>query len=1001
MEIQLPSGRIRIFGLMKYTLLLFLLLPGQLLPAQTRHVQQEVQYDIRATLDEKRHELQSQMQITYINHSPDSLTFIYFHLWANAYKDRGTDFAQHQLKRGNLAFHFSSEEERGGYRDLEFRSGEKILGREDTQHADVEKLLLDRPLGPGDTLLLDVEFRLQIPKSFSRFGRTPESYQFTQWYPKPAVYRDQQWQLLPYLDQGEFFSEWGQFEVTLNAPADYLVAATGQAPKQQRERLIRVAQSNQYYDEYLSENEMPERLNWHFEARQVHDFALFLDRGFRVDHEKALVAGGDSIDIWALYTRKQDKLWSNATTYLKRAIDFYSREIGPYPFPQVTAVEGALSAGAGMEYPMITIIGESENAKELDRVITHEVGHNWWYGILASNERTEAWIDEGLNSFYEQLYMDQHYETPKTRLDNYWTDRQTGDAYPIFCHQVHRHHWQAPGLRAEEFTDINYYLANYYWPVGTFMHLRDYIGEENFRAGMQKFYQQFSFSHFSGAELQEFMESEWEVDLHWLFQKGVEEGLAPNYELSSARFTDSSWSITVANDTEVPAPVSLGYFTTDSFVVVDWNDGFTGEKTFDLPEISQAEAIVLNGRQHLMESDYSDNHYRMNSSTYHWKNWRVGLLTDFTATHQYQIFLLPTVRYNTYDHLQVGATMHNLTIPGSAFQYYVQPLIQPFSGAFSGAGRVRWSRDLLSRQSSALHLRLGSDFRRFAYDESEENIHRYNKWSPYLQLDYSGPPESESRHRLEFRTHHIHQSQAAPDRSLGKNYVIGDLFYLGEWDHPLSSSSVELMGTLLPDHQRLWTKWKYSRKYRSSSRISATFFAAWIPNNYESIPRAARLQAGLFSGSQDFRFDGHWLGRSAPPGRGLAGLQSSLREGTLKSPLAQAFELEFLSTVELRIESPWSWLPIALYTDLGYINGLQIDSQEKIEDPWLFSPGLSLTFFDRSFEVHFPLGFWDSKVLQNNRPSYYDSWDWPIYLSFSFQWSKDAFFESPRSFIGL
>jgi hypothetical protein len=962
---------------------------------------QEVHYSISAKLDDTEHTLDAQMVMKYINHSTDTLTEIYFHLWANAYQNRKSDFAQQQLESGNLDFHFSSTEEKGGFLTLGFRSGEELLRRANTQHTDVEKVLLPHPLGPSDTLVLDVDFQLQIPKSFSRLGRTSESYQLTQWYPKPAVYRKGEWHLMPYLDQGEFFSEWGQFDVTLNAPGDFLVAATGQAPESQREFLLGVAQSRLFYDEYVTENETPKRMDWHFEARQVHDFALFLDRGFRVDHEKALVPDGDSIDVWALYTRKHDELWSKATTYLKRATSFYSSEIGPYPYPQVTAVEGALSAGAGMEYPMITIIGASENAKELDQVITHEVGHNWWYGILASNERTESWIDEGLNSFYEQLYMKKYYSTPTTTLDNYWTDRLTGDAYPIFCHQVHRQHWQAPGVLADEFSDINYYLANYYWPVGTFMHLRDFVGEEKFRVGMQNFYREFSFSHFTGVDLQQFMESEWEMDLNWLFQKGVEEGLAPNYALSSARCIDSVCTISVTNETEVPAPLSLGYFTTDSFVVLDWNPGFTGQREFQLPVIADAEAIVLNGRQNLMESDYSDNHYRMRTSSYTWRNWRAGLLTDFTATHQYQIFFLPTIKYNTYDHLQIGATVHNLTIPGTAFQYYFQPLIQPLSGAFSGAGRFRWSRDLLSRRSSALHLRLGFDFRRFAYDETEDIVHRYNKWSPYLQLDFSGSAENAGRHRLELRLHHIDQSNAGQDRSLGKSYSVGDLFYLAEWDRPLSSSSIEVMGTVLPDHQRWWSKWRYSQKYSTNARISATFFAAWIPNNYKEIPREARLQAGLFSGIYDFRYAGHWLGRSTPPGRGLAGVQSSLREGTLKSPLAQAFELEFLSTVELRIEAPWSWLPLALYTDLGYLSGIQINSQEKIVDPWLFSPGLSLTFFDRSFEVHFPLGFLDSKVLQNNRPLYYDSWSWPIYLSFSFQWSKDAFFESPRSFIGL
>ncbi len=104
-------------------------------------------------------------------------------------------------------------------------------------------------------------------------------------------------------------------------------------------------------------------------------------------------------------------LWNEAVKYVTRSIEFYSQNVGEYPWPQATAVHSALSAGAGMEYPMITVIGDASSAKDLDDVITHEVGHNWFYGILASNEREHPYMDEGINTYYENRYLQKYYKS--------------------------------------------------------------------------------------------------------------------------------------------------------------------------------------------------------------------------------------------------------------------------------------------------------------------------------------------------------------------------------------------------------------------------------------------------------------------------------------------------------------------------------------------------------------------------------------------------------------
>ncbi len=211
---------------MKITLIAFLSLFPFLSSAQT-YWQQEVNYKIAVSLDDKKHELSGTEEIEYINNSPDQLTYIYFHLWPNAYKNNKTALAKQILRNGSRKFHFSKPEDRGYITNLAFEVNGKPVNLEYEQE-DVAKLILNEPLLPGQRIRITTPFLVKVPKAFSRLGHVGQSYQITQWYPKPAVYDRKGWHQMPYLDQGEFYSEFGTFDVRITLPANYTVGATGE-----------------------------------------------------------------------------------------------------------------------------------------------------------------------------------------------------------------------------------------------------------------------------------------------------------------------------------------------------------------------------------------------------------------------------------------------------------------------------------------------------------------------------------------------------------------------------------------------------------------------------------------------------------------------------------------------------------------------------------------------------------------------------------------------------
>ena len=192
------------------------------------YFQQDIKYDIDVTLNDKEHSLFGFEKIEYTNNSPDTLDFIWFHLWPNAYKNDSTAFAKQQIRMNNLRFSNSEIKDRGFIDSLNFIvNGIKTNMEEHPEWIDVIKLILPNKLLPNQSIIIETPFYVKLPLVFSRLGHSGNHYEITQWYPKPAVYDHKGWHEMPYLNMGEFYSEFGVFDVKITLPEDYRIMATG------------------------------------------------------------------------------------------------------------------------------------------------------------------------------------------------------------------------------------------------------------------------------------------------------------------------------------------------------------------------------------------------------------------------------------------------------------------------------------------------------------------------------------------------------------------------------------------------------------------------------------------------------------------------------------------------------------------------------------------------------------------------------------------------------
>jgi hypothetical protein len=456
-----------------------------------KYWQQQVNFNISVSLNDDEHTLTGVESIEYINNSPDTLRYIWFHLWPNAYKNDRTAFSEQMLKNGSTKFYYSKPEDKGYINRLDFKVNNTSLTTEATAaNIDVVKVNLSEPLFPGKKTTITTTFHVKLPYNFSRGGHIGQDYQVTQWYPKPAVYDRKGWHPMPYVDQGEFYSEFGNYDVEINLPASYLVAATG---------ILQDATTLKEIKEKGKHTVSEGKKLWHFKQINVHDFAWFASKEFIAQYDTVKLASNKIVDVFSFYKPDSKDGWKQSVTYAKRGIVDYSNWIGDYPYSIATVVQGSKNENSGgMEYPTITLITTEDDKQELDATIVHEIGHNWFYGALASNERQHPWMDEGMNTFYQKKYEDMRYGTYSYLKDvpKSFAKKLPDDEEEILLKTMQSINRAQPiETPSEEFSQLNYGLIAYINASRWMKKLERTLGEELFAKAMKEYYNTWKFRH--------------------------------------------------------------------------------------------------------------------------------------------------------------------------------------------------------------------------------------------------------------------------------------------------------------------------------------------------------------------------------------------------------------------------------------------------------------------------------------------------------------------------
>ncbi len=938
------------------------------------YFQQEVNYTIQVRLDDVKHELLGDEIIEYKNNSPQELTFIYMHIWPNAYKDNTTELGKQLLDNGSTKFYYSKEEDRGYIDMLEFKVDTKPVKWEYVKDTiDVCKIYLNEPLKSGGKIYISTPFHVKIPSGeFSRLGHIGQSYQITQWYPKPAVYDRNGWNYMPYLNQGEFYSEFGSYDVQIIVPKNYVLGATGDMVDGDEElnwlnEKVKETEAIKTYDskDLSFPESSKETKTLRFKQKNVHDFAWFCDKRYHVlKGEVTTPHTNKKVTTWVMFTNAEGNLWKDAVKYVNDAVYYYSLWNGDYQYNHCTAVDGTISAGGGMEYPNITVIGSSGNAFQLDVVIAHEVGHNWFYGMLGSNERVHPWMDEGINSFNELRYVRTKYPDRKLvgdfkpalgkmlDINNYPRHVQYYYTYII---NAAKNIDQPIEYKAYDYTELNYAGVVYSKTAVVFDYLMAYVGESAMDKAMQKYFDEWHFKHPEPNDLRKILEQETGKNLSWFFDDLINSTKKLDYKVALVqRLKNNSWDIAVKNTGEIKAPVIIQAVKDEKVVGQIVYEGFEGKQVLSFPP-ADVDYFKIDYMQVSPEINRNNNRIKTHGLFKKVEPLKLQFLASVDNPDKTQIYFTPVAGWNEYNKWMFGMAFYSSVLPQKKFEYQLMPMYSHSTKDIAGYGKMMYN--IFPNGNIFQRVSLGVTASRYAYTNKPFDLN-YNKIAPELFIEFKKKQlRNPTTVSLRYRNISIIQDYYKADYKFTPpvyaydtlNLNFNDLVINISKKHTITpySISVNLQQTKRVFKTSLTANYTYNFKQKNKS-FDVRFFMGTFVGTKAADAGPYRYRLSGWRGYQDYMYDNIYFGRTETDG--ILASQFTETDGAFKfySPLGQSSE--FVAAVNLKSSLGNMKLPIRLYADIG-TSGTDGLLKESI----LYDAGICLSFRKNLFEIYFPL----------------------------------------------
>lgn len=594
--------------------------------------QNSASYSIAVRLDDAAKKLTGTETVTYTNNSPDRLDFLWMQLDQNLFEkdSRGNAIIPLRGSRNGAR----GQEFDGGYDITSVKmvsgSGRKSTSVDLTYRIVDTRMQIDLPKGldaRGGKITLKIDYSFTSPDYGSdRMGvlatENGNLYTVAQWYPRMCVYDDVYgWNTLPYLGAGEFYLEYGDFDMAITVPASHMVVASGELQnpsevytKSQMDRWAAAAKSDttvmiRSAEEVTDPNSRPtgaSELTWKFKMNNARDVAWASSAAFIVDASRINLPSGKTSMAISAYPVESDgqDAWGRSTEYVKGSIEHYSKMWYEYPYPAAVNVAGIVG---GMEYPGIVFCSYRAKNGRLWGVTDHEFGHIWFPMIVGSNERLFAWMDEGFNTFINSIssaeFNNGEYKDPQMNMHQYSTVLTNDNLEPIIS---------AP----DNLKERNLGLLAYMKPgVGLTMLREQVLGKERFDKAFRAYVERWAFKHPMPDDFFRTMENVSGEDLSWFWRSWIQNNWKLDQAINEVKYAEGDPSkgavITIENMEQMPMPVELeltmenGETMRHTLPVEIWKRNVNW--TFKVPSTMALKKVVIDPDKVLPDMNESNN----------------------------------------------------------------------------------------------------------------------------------------------------------------------------------------------------------------------------------------------------------------------------------------------------------------------------------------------------------------------------------------------------------
>lgn len=596
-------------------------------------------YALQAEIEPETNMLYGTSQVTYQNNSQHTLTVIVVELAQNLHKAGVPKNEFIEITGGmdltRISVNGTEIQETNMYQRWTQESGGYILNGTHLY------IYPENPLPAGETMDFGFEWSFEIPEKGSagmdsgRMGRSRENlYYIAYWYPQIAVYDDVNgWFNDPFLGKSEFYHEFADYDVTITAPEDWLIMATGEFVNPENtlseETLDRYRQAGESdevvtivdFDELEnatidSEND---KLTWRFQSYNVIDVAFSATLESRWDGARAPIGdldGDGETDYSRINTfyRETATLWEDQTEYAQHSLSFFSDYTGiAYPWPHMTSVEGSGIISGGMEFPMMTLISDYNSSGEvgLYGVTAHELAHMWFPMIISSNERRYTWIDEGYTTFHENLASIDYYS--ENRFDQM-------DVFSTYM--------QIAGTELEgelmRWSNFHYYstsfsVASYNKPASILYALKGVLGDELFKEAHREFMNRWAYKHPYPWDIFRTFEDVTGRDLSWFWRSWYYETWVLDRGIEDVTQNENEILIEIVDHGYIPMPATVriefedNTMYTESVDVEHWLNG-NSKKTLRILSEAAVSRVTIDPNYLYPDIDRSNNQWSADSN---------------------------------------------------------------------------------------------------------------------------------------------------------------------------------------------------------------------------------------------------------------------------------------------------------------------------------------------------------------------------------------------------